>query len=76
MTNAATLVVATFRCYGGRCAADGQCGANRVPPAGNGNPLCGQCLPGYSEWGGACVACPGVNGGLVGLNMRMPRAFE
>jgi hypothetical protein len=29
------------------------CGINRLPPAKN--PLCGQCRPGYSEWGGSCV---------------------
>jgi hypothetical protein len=58
-----TMAVATFLCDGGRCAVDFACGANRVAAADN--PLCGQCLPGYSEWGGACLACPGANGGLV-----------
>ncbi len=59
-----TLAVDTFLCDGGRCAADFRCGANRVAAADN--PLCGRCLPGHSEWGGACVACPdGADGGLV-----------
>ncbi len=62
--NPVTMEVETFLCDGGRCAADFTCGANRV--AAVDNPLCGLCLPGYSEWGGACVACPGgANGGLV-----------
>jgi hypothetical protein len=61
--NATTLEVQTFLCDGLRCAADGACGANR-PPA-NVNPLCGSCVSGYSEWGGQCMACSGVDGGLV-----------
>jgi hypothetical protein len=60
--NATTMVVETFLCAGGRCAADGGCGENRLQ---TNNPLCGQCLPGYSEWNARCVACPGVNGALV-----------
>jgi hypothetical protein len=59
-----TLAVDTFLCDGGRCAPNFSCGANRM--AAEDNPLCGHCLPGHSEWGGACVACPGgANGGLV-----------
>jgi hypothetical protein len=58
-----TLTVHTYPCDGGRCAADLECGPNRVAAADN--PLCGQCLPGHSEWGGACVACSDVNGGLL-----------
>jgi hypothetical protein len=58
-----TMAVDTFQCDGGRCADNFTCGPNRV--AAEYNPLCGQCQPGYSEWGGACVACSGVNGGLV-----------
>ncbi len=59
-----TLVVDTFLCDGGRCAANFSCGANRVAAADN--PLCGRCLPGHSEWDGACVACAdGADGGLV-----------
>jgi hypothetical protein len=58
-----TMAVETFLCDGGRCAASFTCGANRVAAADN--PLCGQCLPGHSEWDGACVACSGANGGLV-----------
>jgi hypothetical protein len=61
--DAVTLTVDTFLCDGGRCVADGACGPNRVAAADN--PLCGQCLSGHSEWGGACVACSGTNGGLV-----------
>jgi hypothetical protein len=61
--NATTMVVQTFLCAGGRCAADGACGSNRLPAAQN--PLCGACHPGHSEWNGSCVACPGVNAGLV-----------
>jgi hypothetical protein len=61
--DAATLAVQTFLCDGSRCAVDGACGPNRVPAEDN--PLCGQCLSGYSEWDGACIACPGTNGGLV-----------
>jgi hypothetical protein len=59
----ATLAVETFLCDGRRCAANFACGTGRLPAEDN--PLCGQCLPGHSEWDGACVACPGVNGGLV-----------
>jgi hypothetical protein len=58
-----TMAVDTFLCDGGRCAANFTCASNRV--AAEDNPLCGRCQPGYSEWGGACVACSGVNGGLV-----------
>lgn len=58
-----TLAVDTYLCDGGRCGADFTCGPNRVAAADN--PLCGHCLPGHSEWGGTCVACSGVNGGLV-----------
>jgi hypothetical protein len=61
--NTTTLAVDTFLCGGDRCAADGQCGAHRLP--GDVNPLCGQCEPGISEWNGSCVACPGVDGALV-----------
>jgi hypothetical protein len=57
------MAVNTFLCDGGRCADNFTCASNRV--AAEDNPLCGQCQPGYSEWGGACVACSGVNGGLV-----------
>ncbi len=61
--NATTLVLETYLCAGGRCAADGTCGEHRL--ASDVNPLCGQCSAGFSEWDGSCVACPGVNGGLV-----------
>jgi hypothetical protein len=58
-----TLAVQTYLCGGDRCAANGACGPNRVAAADN--PLCGQCLPGHSEWDGSCLACSGVNGALV-----------
>jgi hypothetical protein len=59
-----TLAVDTFLCDDGRCATNSSCGANRVAAADN--PLCGRCLPGHAEWGGACVACADdANGGLV-----------
>jgi hypothetical protein len=61
--NATTLEVQTFICSGQRCAADGGCEANRLPA--DANPLCGRCASGYSEWGGECLACSGVDGGLV-----------
>lgn len=49
-----------------RCLAGGQCAANRVGAADN--PLCGQCVSGYSEWGGHCVKCETTRWGvLVGL---------
>jgi hypothetical protein len=35
------------------------CGNNRY--SGSGNPLCGLCLPGHSEWGGKCVPCDKPN---------------
>jgi hypothetical protein len=35
------------------------CGQNRF--SGNDNPMCGQCLPGHSEWGGKCVPCAQPN---------------
>jgi hypothetical protein len=63
LRDAVTLEVLTFLCDGDRCAADGACGPNRLPASNN--PLCGQCLPGHSEWAGACVPCAGPNGGLV-----------
>ncbi len=58
-----TGAVETYPCGGGRCAPDGECDDHRLAAAGN--PLCGQCVSGYTEWDGDCVACPGVNGGLV-----------
>ncbi len=58
-----TLSLQTFPCGGSRCASNALCSSNRAPAGGN--PLCGQCLPGFSEWDGECVACPGVNIGLV-----------
>ncbi len=58
-----TLAIETFLCDGGRCAANGACGPNRV--AAESNPLCGQCLPGHSEWAGTCLACSGVNWWLL-----------
>jgi hypothetical protein len=61
--DANTLATETFLCDGGRCAADGHCSPNRVAAADN--PLCGRCMPGYSEWDGTCVACPGANGGVI-----------
>ena len=45
------------------CLADGQCAAHRE--SADVNVLCGACVAGYSEWGGACVRCASTNGGLV-----------
>jgi hypothetical protein len=61
--NATTLLVETFLCDGDRCGANFSCGPNRLPA--DANPLCGQCAHGFSEWSGACVSCPGADGGLV-----------
>jgi DNA-binding beta-propeller fold protein YncE len=61
--DAATLEVLTYLCDGGRCAADGACGPHRLPAKQN--PLCGQCIAGFSEWGGECVPCASASGGLV-----------
>jgi hypothetical protein len=58
-----TMALQTFRCEGARCAGRASCGPNRV--AAEDNPLCGQCLRGFSEWHGECVKCTGVDGGLV-----------
>jgi len=41
-------------CLSGQCN-NMACGSNRKPHAEN--PLCGQCLDGFSEWGGDCVEC-------------------
>jgi hypothetical protein len=61
--NPTTLAVETFLCDRNRCGANFTCGPNRA--AAEDNPLCGRCLPGYSEWDGTCISCSGVNGGLV-----------
>jgi hypothetical protein len=49
------------------------CGVNRLPP--DSNLLCGQCKPGYSEWGGRCVACESTNGGLLFLYVLISMLF-
>jgi hypothetical protein len=41
------------------------CCANARLPASAPNALCGRCEADHSEWGGACVACTHVNGGLL-----------
>ncbi|MES1912141.1 MAG: hypothetical protein MHM6MM_004466 [Cercozoa sp. M6MM] len=43
----------------------GCCGANRQPFSEN--PLCGQCLPDYYEWGGSCVSCQSTQNSLLAL---------
>ena len=37
------------------------CSANRDPTSA----LCGQCMPGFEDWGGQCKQCTSNNGGLV-----------
>ena len=44
--------ISSYLCPEGFCV-DGQCGANRDINS----PLCAQCLPGFYDWGGVCVAC-------------------
>jgi hypothetical protein len=61
--DATTWAVQTFPCEGARCAANLACGPNRAPAEEN--PLCGRCQTEHSEWGGSCVECTSVNGGLV-----------
>jgi hypothetical protein len=49
------------------------CGANRMPAVDN--PLCGDCMEGYSDWGGKCVKCDSVNGGLIFMYVVLSFAF-
>jgi hypothetical protein len=58
-------VQTTVSCPSGYCLEGQQCGPNRKPYVIN--PLCGQCLDGYTEVNGSCVSCESTNGGLVVL---------
>jgi WW domain/IPT/TIG domain len=73
--------VASYKCKKSRCVAGSSCFSDEAQMVATGhaslsccsagrapatrNPLCGECQPGYSEWGGDCIPCDATNSGLV-----------
>lgn len=52
----------TLRCLPNYCA-NGSCTANRKPASEN--PLCGECLEGFYQWGDDCIACDGTRWDII-----------
>lgn len=53
--------VAMYDCDPQLCRGSGTCAPNRDPTS----VLCGECLPGYSEWNRVCLPCPDASPGLI-----------
>jgi len=65
----------SYSCPSGYCLPNKECAEGRKP-FDTPNVLCGECLDGYSEWGGKCKDCSnGTNGGLVFLYLLFSWAY-
>jgi len=61
--NKETGVWESYRCLPGACIGNSQCDTGRRNFTDN--KLCGQCIEGFSEWGGKCIKCGSVAWDLI-----------